>query len=359
MKKVNLIVVILLSILIFSCGNTENRDTDKSKQESEEELSEEVNPNESNTGFELLTFDKSIVSKLDGIKGDLLYGYKWKDKAGLNQLVFTMESKFVDMKVEGCEYCGNAYTYLKAYHFAGSETSYKLVRMVQDGNQKGCSNPPFNLEVDFYKKSISITDLNKNGYAEITFMYKMLCASELTPVPTKLMLLENGEKYAIRGDSYIPDYKMGGAKNIDPSFKNADKELKDYASKIWDKFCKPNPSLKSTSEKGITLNDLKNATFFGRKDINWSMDFKDKHIVFKNNIGEESYKVHYYSKEIITKISDNKIQIKAITDLDKGYIWTITIKKEACSDGESDISYDYSVNIKWEDANGVGCGRIK
>ncbi len=97
----------------------------------------------------------------------------------------------------------------------------------------------FGLENEFYKNSISITDLNENGYAEITFMYFMLCASELTPVPTKLIMLENNEKYAIRGDSYIYEYQMGGEKNLDLG--DADQILKDYASETWDKFCTPMP----------------------------------------------------------------------------------------------------------------------
>jgi len=40
-----------------------------------------------------------------------------------------------------------------------------------------------------------------------------------------------------------------------------------------------------------------------------------------------------------------------------GYISTITIKKESCSDGEADIAYPYSVHITWEGSESSGCGR--
>jgi len=187
----------------------------------------------------MLTFDKSVLNKLNNIKGDFLYGYKWQDKMGVNLLIFTTQNNFAKWKDAEYDDMGDNYRYLKAYHFAGTETNYSLVRLVQDGAEP-CSSPPFGLENEFYKNSISITDLNNNGYAEITFMYYMLCASELTPVPTKLMLLENGKKYAIRGNSYIPDYNMGGDKKLD--FAGADRVLKEYAGETWDKFCTPKPN---------------------------------------------------------------------------------------------------------------------
>ena len=241
MKKISFFLIVI-TLFIFACGNETNND--EGNNNTNEEIVEDNNIEEDNKAeeskIEILDFDKAILDNLSGIKGDFIYGYKWKDKMGLNELIFTTEDKFIDWKDPDCKGCGEAYIYLKAYHFTGEEDGYSLVRMIQDGAAKGCSNPPFGLENEFYENSISITDLNDNGYAEITFMYFMLCASGLTPVPTKLIMLENNEKYAIRGNSYIMEAKIGGEKNLDLG--NADKVLKDYASKTWDKFCKPNPN---------------------------------------------------------------------------------------------------------------------
>ena len=177
---------------------------------------------------------------MPNIEGDFLYGFSWKDRAGVNQLLFTKAVKFVQMKGEE-QGIGDDFGYLKVYHYAGENDNYKLIRMVQDGNSQGCSNPPFAIDIDFYEKSISITDLDDNGYAEVIFMYYILCASEISPVPTKLMLLENGAKYAIRGDSYIGEINSGGEKNMDASFKNLNPKIQDLANQTWEKFCKTKP----------------------------------------------------------------------------------------------------------------------
>ncbi|MBN2663652.1 MAG: hypothetical protein JXR68_08370 [Bacteroidales bacterium] len=245
-KVVSLVIVLFFVVFIFGCKqSSDNNSTDDNSSNNvvnDDNVvndNDVVNNNNDDIIFEMMQFDPSIVSKLSGIQGNLLYGYKWKDKAGINLLIFTRATKFEDWNEPDCAGCGDNYVMLKAYHFAGTEDNYSLVRVVQDGNQDGCGDPPFALECDFYDKSISITDLDNDGYAEATFMYYILCASELTPVPTKLMMLENGEKYAIRGDSYIPDFQKGGEKNID--FAGAGNSLLDFASQTWDKFCTPKP----------------------------------------------------------------------------------------------------------------------
>lgn len=238
---------LVLSIVVFAYGCKQNGSNNSTSDSTvTDNVSVDNNNNtQDNIEFEMLQFDPTVVSKLSGVEGDLLYGYKWKDKAGLNLLVFTRATGFESWNDPDCNGCGDQYVYLKVYHFAGTEDSYSLVRLIQDGNQDGCGDPPFGLECDFYDQSISITDLDKDGYAEATFMYHILCASELTPVPTKLMMIENGEKYAIRGDSYIPDFQMGGEKNID--FGDDNNELLQFASQTWDKFCKPNPNGNSST----------------------------------------------------------------------------------------------------------------
>ncbi len=236
MKKTILFIFGLSIIFFVASCKSETTNEDENQDTTENVVNDHnVEKQDDVVELEMLKFDPSIVNKLSGIEGDLLYGYKWKDKAGLNLLIFTREEKFVPWPDAEYDDMGDNFVYLKAYHFSGTDDSYSLVRLVQDGETEGCGSPPFALECDFFEKSISITDLNKNGYAEATFMYYNLCSSELSPIPTKLMMLENGEKYAIRGNSYIVEFDMGGEKNID--FGDADKELLDYASQTWDKFC--------------------------------------------------------------------------------------------------------------------------
>jgi len=239
MNRFFLVILAFVSVMFFACKNETTNDENSSSDNETEVTNDNANSDEPVVELEMLNFDPAIVSKLDGIEGNFKYGYKWKDKAGYNLLIFTREEKFVPWPDAEYDNMGDNFVYLKAYHFSGTEDNYSLVRLVQDGELEGCGNPPSRLDCDFFDESISITDLDKDGYAEATFMYYVLCASGITPVPTKLMMLENGEKYAIRGNSYLMENKEGGEKNID--FGDAPQILVDYASETWDKYCTSNP----------------------------------------------------------------------------------------------------------------------
>lgn len=256
MKNLKFITpLFIVAMFLFACGgeNTENNNTENENQN--ETTTNETSSN--SKSFEMLNFDSGIMSEISEIEGDLLYGYKWKDKAGINNLIFTKAEKFVKDSDPEYQDFGDQYVYLKAYHYTGDAGNYKQVRMIQDWNQEPCSTPPFALDGDFIKESITFTDLNENGFAEATFMYSILCASEISPVPTKLMMLENGEKYAIRGNSYIREFDTGGEKNID--FGKADQKLVEHASQLWDKYCTPNPNGNSTDDFAQFWKEFQNA----------------------------------------------------------------------------------------------------
>lgn len=338
-KNEFLLLLITFILIIYSCKNNENNKN-----------SEIGTENKKPDSLEILNFDPSVIKKLPNIEGDLKYGYSWKDKNGLNQLVFTRATKFVQWKNEE-EGMGDTYVYLKVYHFIEKEGNYSLLRMIQDGNEKGCSNPPFALECDFYKESISITDLDKDNYAEVTFMYCILCASELTPIPTKLMLLENGEKYAIRGTSYIPDFQVGGDKNIDESIKTLDQKIQDHVDITWEKFCKTNPNTNAqntgSNKKISEIIGLK----FGGTEPFWSIRFTDNAAFYIPNIGESEISLKY--KDI--SVEKNKWSL-LVENQQLGYQFSIVIRKEKCSDGMSDKIYPYSINLEFPDDTYTGCG---
>ncbi len=343
MKKL-FFIILSVFIILSACKNGDKNDNDA------ENDSLNISQSNSNGNLEMLTFDKSVLNELDDVKGDFLYGYKWKDKMGLNQLIFTVQNKFVEWKDAEYDDMGDNYRYLRVYHFAGTKNDYSLIREIKDGFD-ACGSPPFALENEFYKNSISITDLNKNGYAEITFMYYLLCASELTPVTTKLMMLENGEKYAIRGNSYIPEYEMGGEKNL--SLKGADQVLKDYASDIWNKFCTPNPKGNSKVKKPTaSINfDLIKTLKFGGVEPNWSIKFENGGAKYSAYPGAPEIFLNYEKRDI-----DNNVFSIIANDRENMESFFITIKQESCTDGMSDKTYPYSIVVRKDNGTLSGCG---
>ena len=112
----------------------------------------------------------------------------------------------------------------------------------------------------------------------------------------------------------------------------------------------------TTASNGITFEDINNAKFFGTNG-NWLLEFKSGNVFYTGNIGEDTHKAYYMGENKMTKISDNQVQIKFTFDTEKGYISTATITKTPCSDGESDMTHDYSISVKWEDRVDSGCGR--
>ena len=241
MKKNQILMILVFAVSISACNDAgKSNQGNKKAQEPVTEAKQKVAP------FKELNFDKAVLKKLKDVEGNFLYGKRWQDANGDNVLIFTLKEVFKKWDDPDAEDDMGEFTrYLKTYHYCSKdEKEYKLLRLIQDFNQNPCSSPPFLLEGDFYKESISITDLDKNNYGEATFMYYFNCASEINPRTVKLMLIENGEKYAIRGNEYIkPYYPDSGKKEFGKEFSTAPKQFRDHASKIWEKYCKSNPNL--------------------------------------------------------------------------------------------------------------------
>jgi hypothetical protein len=88
----------------------------------------------------------------------------------------------------------------------------------------------------FAEGSLQITDVDGDGVGEITFAYRVGCVSDMSPVTLKLLVLEGGEKYIIRGTTVI-DFgdgdRVGGDKNVDASLKKAPAAIREHADAQW------------------------------------------------------------------------------------------------------------------------------
>lgn len=123
---------------------------------------------------------------------------------------------------------------LYGYHYVSSGGSYTLLWKIQD-YVKECW---FDLTLDFITGSLSITDLNENGIAESTFLYKMACRSDVSPSELKLIMHENDVKYALRGNMQIKieGVAEGGNYKVDKSFDSAPQGFLDYAKSQWKEY---------------------------------------------------------------------------------------------------------------------------
>ena len=180
-----------------------------------------VNNNQLKEGNKFHILDKSSydLSKLD-YDGKIVKKRIWQDSNGENIALFTRSEEE-----------------LFVYHYSINANHVKLLRRVYDF-EKDCDD--YDLFLAFIENSIKVSDLDNNNFGEITFAYKKACVSDVSPLELKLIMLENGNKFIIRGTTVIDtgNVKIGGDKNIDASFENAPDSFLLHANKIWDSIKK-------------------------------------------------------------------------------------------------------------------------
>ena len=197
------IIQFFILLTIISCKNSTNTKHDKV-----------VNQNINNKNlFKILNDSDYDLEKLD-YHGKILNKKFWHDTNGKNIVLFTKNESEIYV-----------------YHYLVKSKESKLLRKVYDF-VKECD---LDLTLEFIENSITVTDLDKNNIGEITFAYRIACISDVTPKQLKLLILENGNKYIIRGNTIINlgNQEIGGDKNVDSSFENASEEFILHANKVW------------------------------------------------------------------------------------------------------------------------------
>jgi hypothetical protein len=173
----------------------------------------------------------------DKIKGNIKQTLRWTDRLGDNYLVLTETDAQItppaisNKNIHCKEGCTNKEIY--AYHFINRDSLlWKLTDFVN-----ACS---FDNILEYRNGATKITDLDKNGLAEIWIMYSMTCTSDVSPRSLKLILYQGNKKYAIRGTSQpspkTEDVKYGGKYVPDKEFQTLPQSFKDFAKKLWDKY---------------------------------------------------------------------------------------------------------------------------
>lgn len=124
---------------------------------------------------------------------------------------------------------------LYAGHYLDVGGNWELQWKVSDF-ERGC---PLDVGATFILESVEITDLDKDGISEVSFMYRTFCTGGIDPHSLKLIMYAGNKKLAIRGETLVrlpqqPAY--GGSTTMDSSFQAVSRELKDFALDQWDKY---------------------------------------------------------------------------------------------------------------------------
>ena len=229
-------LVILISACIFSAGcskdqrttqNTEaKKDSDIQEQSNLTSAKKDTNIQKSDkAGIENLVYDTGKLSDEIKYSGKIVADAMWNDKNGENMVIIT-ETPVLEQ---------SGYKELFGYHYINNNGETKLLWMIHDYIDE-C---PVDITLKYIDNSLTITDLNNNGIAESSFLYRMSCKGDVSPDDMKLLMHEGETKYAIRGQMKLTikgEGTYGGEMKIDPSFDKAPKEFLDYAKDRWNKY---------------------------------------------------------------------------------------------------------------------------
>ncbi len=195
----------------------ENQEAEVAKEEPVEEVPEtahEVDP--SATSKVLRTDGAALNVEEFPRKGELQRVLSWTDKYGTNAVVFSRQKR------------GKTGGALVASHGRlegdGSWTIVREFKEVIDACE-------FDLILEPYLGEWSITDLDKDGLGEATFAWNADCVSDVSPTTYKMLMIEDGAKYTLRGHTRVGEF--GGEFKADPEFSNAPVGFQAHAEKAW------------------------------------------------------------------------------------------------------------------------------
>ncbi len=345
--KNSIIVTAVFLLLFWSCSspeeNKKNDNADSLKTETQNTETQAVELSVSDFKVEM-----AAGLKLDG---EIVHGETWTDNRGENMLVFT-EKQTYDDEVEGPAFSEYA---LHVYHYIKNVGKYELQGEEKDA-QGDCG---FENRARFMEEAVTITDLDKNGHAEMTFVYRLGCSSEASPDDLRLIMYENDKKFTISGNTNVrinANLELGGEMKTSADFDNAPKEFKTYAEKIMTE--QQNHNLWWNPRLFVMQRFLKehlNRTLIGTEPF-WDIKIHDGYLIYTSNIGEP--KIRYNIAELIEH--ENEYRLDAIPeDNDRRLSLYLTIEKKECNDGMSDKKFPYSVKLSQQGNERHGCGKQK
>jgi hypothetical protein len=175
-------------------------------------------------------FSPEVVTPAMKHIGEIVDGVRWRDANGDNVVIFSIELR--RSKTQWGDQLESARLYANHYLRDGDEI--RLLRTIRDRVDE-CE---FDLFASFRDDALGVTDLDGDGVGEVTFAYELACMSDVSPKTLKLLLLEGGDKYIIRGETRVEvdflDEVYGGDRTIDRSLTAGPKVFLDHATRTWD-----------------------------------------------------------------------------------------------------------------------------
>jgi hypothetical protein len=213
---------------------SEKKEEVKKEAKSEEKTETKENVSSGNTDEIIMKdFNKNDLPSDVKYQGSVISGKRWSDKNGENIIILTTTKEHSTGK-KGYDDEYERAKELYGYQYVKKSDGWSQLWKVNDFI-KDC---PVDLTLEFIGGSLMVTDLNNDGVAETTFLYKMACRGDVSPCDLKLIMHEGETKYAIRGTMkiFVDNRWYGGDYKVDKFFNEAPSGFLEYAKEQWNKF---------------------------------------------------------------------------------------------------------------------------
>ena len=183
--------------------------------------------------FRVLPFEGNSLPSTERFsrKGKVVDGAHWLDKSGENLLLLT-QTGVIPSKGSNQD---NRSAEVHAYQYVKSPRGWREQWVLNDFER----NCPYDLYAGFLPGSLEVSDLDGDGRAETTFLYKLTCRSDVSPSTLKLIMYEGKVKFAILGTTIVqtgPQSYSGGQKIVNSKLLRAPAIFRRHAQTQWKKF---------------------------------------------------------------------------------------------------------------------------
>ncbi|HEU0052247.1 MAG TPA: hypothetical protein VFQ39_03675 [Longimicrobium sp.] len=160
---------------------------------------------------------------------------QWRDRTGDNLLLLTRTDEVWAPDSDGNDARSRE---IHGYHYVREGGRYRLLWHTVDF-ERDCI---VDIVLQYAPGSLQVTDVDRDGTAETSYVYQIACMGGVDPTGVKLIMHEGATKYAIRGSSDLRDY--GGdypppTMNVDPALAR-EPALRAYAVAQWRRFIRTN-----------------------------------------------------------------------------------------------------------------------
>ena len=160
--------------------------------------------------------------------GNVVYSTRWKDKAGEHLFIATEWDVVQQTDSAGVQLRS---AWLAARHYLLQDST--VLTWTESDSIIDCQHMLYN---GFVNSQFNVTDMDRDGVAEVWMMIKKFCRSDTSPADLQLVIHEREQRYTMIGTEKTRLSKtdvIGGEFAINNEFREGQKLFLDKAKNVW------------------------------------------------------------------------------------------------------------------------------